>query len=327
MKHLTAHLRLKYLAAGLCLAIGLEAVGLSAQPPRWEPVGLSGGGGMFTPSISPVNPNLIMLNCDMSAAYLSEDGGHNWRMIHHAQLRSDTACRPAFHPTDANIIYASSGGRLKISRDRGKTFTPIGNLKESLSGEIAISPMDPRLMLAGSRSGRCWFPRDAGETWAACPGPTGRPIAFHFDRTRPGRVMFAATDQGIWRSDDGGATWQEKTQGIYRSRDRGETWVSAMGRGLNTETQPADPYAFGPISQYRQLLAADAKPLTVYAFNTATGFHPPHSDTVYRSDDGGDTWRATYFQDPRFKDYNEAVIHVTTFGGSVWRGPAHPTEP
>ena len=93
---------------------------------------------MFTPAISPADPNLMMLNCDMSAAYISEDGGRNWRMIGHTQLHSDTACRPAFHPTDANTIYASSGGRLKISRDRGKTFAPAGNLRDSLGGEIGI---------------------------------------------------------------------------------------------------------------------------------------------------------------------------------------------
>ena len=108
---------------------------------------------MFTPAISPADPNLIMLNCDMSAAYISKDGGHNWRMIHQAQLRTDTQCRPGFHPSDANVIYASSQGRLKISRDRGRSFIPIGNLKESLSGEIAINPSDPDIMLAGTRNG------------------------------------------------------------------------------------------------------------------------------------------------------------------------------
>ena len=91
--------------------------------------------------------------------------------------------------------------------------------------------------------------------------------------------MFAATEQGIWRSDDGGLTWTEKTQGLpwkeiqgfaggsdackvlvvlycsirsqaengefrgglYRSRDRGETWQSAMGRGLNTDNRAGGP--------------------------------------------------------------------------------------
>src|SRR5712671_4157611 len=97
---------LKRLAFGLCLE--LLAADAPAQAPRWNPVGLSGGGAMFTPAISPADPNLMMLNCDMSAAYISEDGGRNWRMVNQAQLHSDTACRPAFHPADPNLIYASS---------------------------------------------------------------------------------------------------------------------------------------------------------------------------------------------------------------------------
>ncbi|MBI5385909.1 MAG: hypothetical protein HZA90_14620 [Verrucomicrobia bacterium] len=350
----------------LCL---LSATSLAQQPATqeapsipWEPVGLSGGGGMFTPAISPADPNLMMLNCDMSAAYLSEDGGRNWRMIHHAQLRSDTRCRPAFHPTNRDIIYASSGGRLRVSRDRGQTFTPIGNLRDSLDSEIAINPSDPSVMLVGTRSGRCSLSRDAGVTWTSCNGPTGQLIAFHFDRTRQSRVMFAATDQGIWRSDDAGQTWTEKTRGlpwkeiqafaggsdaakdlavlycsvrskdengafaggIYRSRDRGETWESAMKSGLNTETKKADQWSYGPIAQYRQLLATDAKPLTVYTLNTATGFHPPHHDTVYRSDDGGETWRTTYFQDPRFKQFNVAHDYVTASTGQCFKGGETP---
>jgi len=253
---------------------------------NWEPLGLSGGGGMFSPAISPADPNLMMLHCDMSAAYISEDGGRNWRMIHHAQLRSDTQCRPGFHPSDPNVIHASSGGRLRISRDRGRTFAPLGNLKESLSGEIAVNSSDPNTMLVGTRNNQCWLSHDAGATWTACQGPQGRVIGFHFDRTSKGRVLFAATDKGIWRSDDGGRTWAEKTDGlpskeiqgfaggshpadgvvmlyctvpskeengtlqggVYRSRDRGQTWQPAMGRGINTETTKADQWASGAVA-------------------------------------------------------------------------------
>ena len=136
----------------------------------WEPIGLSGGGGMFTPAISAADPNLMMLNCDMSAAYITLDGGRNWRMIHQAQLRTDTRCKPGFHPLDPNIIYASSGGQLRVSRDQGHTFTPIGNLKQGLYCEIAISPSDPNFMLTGTRNGQCWLSQDAG--------PAIAPISF-----------------------------------------------------------------------------------------------------------------------------------------------------
>lgn len=338
------------------------ACATASEPISWEPVGLSGGGGMFTPAISPADPNLMMLNCDMSAAYISEDGGRNWRMIHHAQLRSDTRCRPAFHPTDPNTVFASSGGRLRVSRDRGRTFTQVGNLREALAGEIAIHPSRPELMLAGIRPGGCVASRDAGVTWKRCEGPTGAVIAFHFDRTAQDQTVFAATGQGIWRSDDGGATWTDRTEGlprkeiqafaggsdpatgtaivycavrsriqngafaggIYRSRDRGASWQPAMGAGLNTETKEADQYAYGPVSQYNYLLCTDAKPLTVYTLNTSTGFHPPHSDTVYRSDDGGENWRATYFQDPRFSKFNLAHDYVTASTGQSYKGGETP---
>jgi len=324
----------------------------------WEPVGLSGGGGMFSPAISPADRNLMMLNCDMSAAYISEDGGRNWRMINHAQLKADTRCRPGFQPSDPDIIYASSRGRLRISLDRGTTFTPIGNLREILYGEIAINPSDPNIMLVGTRNSECWLSQNAGSTWTACNGPNGQVIGFHFDRTNKGRVMFAATNKGIWRSDDGGQKWMEKTNGlpwkeiqgfaggsdsknnlimlyctisskdengnfkggIYSSRDRGQTWQQAMGRGINTDTKKADQWAYSPIAQYKQLLTTDTKPLTVYAMNTSTGFHPPYHDTVYRSDDGGRTWRDTYFMDPRFERYNVAPNYVTASTGQSYKG-------
>src|SRR5262245_17481708 len=101
---------------GLCVRVaplaslllgGVLSSTLVAGTAEWQPIGISGGGAMFAPAISPSNSNLMMLNCDMSGAYISEDGGRNWRLIHYAQLQSDIECRPAFHPTDPKIIYAS----------------------------------------------------------------------------------------------------------------------------------------------------------------------------------------------------------------------------
>ncbi len=170
--------------------------------------------------------------------------------------------------------------------------------------------------------------------------------------------MFAATDQGIWRSEDDGQTWRDAVNGLpwtdiqgfaggsnlaagsvvlycsvqsriesgefagglYVSRDRGHSWQSAMGRGTNTDTKRADQWSYGDVSQYMQVLTTDHNPLTVYATNTSTGFHPPHHDTVYRSDDGGKTWRDVYFMDPRFEQYNVAPNYVTASTGQSYKG-------
>ena len=127
----------------------------------------------------------MMVNCDMSAAYISSDGGAAWRMIHRSQLRSSTRCRPAFHPTEAKTIFAASGwAGLKVSRDLGEHWEAIGNLPGDLAGEIAIDPGRPDLMLAGT-SREVWRSLDGGKTWTRCEGPRGAAIAFHFDQTSP----------------------------------------------------------------------------------------------------------------------------------------------
>jgi len=330
------------------------------MPTKWTPSGICGGGAMYSPAISAVDPKMMMINCDMSAAYLTYDGGHTWRMQHYSQINSSTACRPAFHPTDANIIYAAGGWQgLKISRNKGETWEPIGNLPHSMYGEIAIDPGNPNLMLAGAEHG-AWRSLDAGKTWAKCAGVNGDVVAFHFDQTSDAarRVCFAATKDGIWRSDDGGGAWAEKCGGlpwrgirgfsggsnakdklialyctipskvegsslkggIYRSMDKGETWESAMGPGLNLELKGFDQWSpQGPV-EYHQVITTNVKPLTVYAHNSNTGIPPPHHTAKYKSEDGGKTWRPTFFPDPRYKDQNLVYDYEVAANGQFYQG-------
>jgi photosystem II stability/assembly factor-like uncharacterized protein len=350
------------LAAGLLLpAVSVWGQGSTAErPPAWQPQGLSGGGALFAPAISPVDPELMLVNCDMSAAYLSRDGGHTWRMIHHRQLGGNTRCRPAFHPQDRNVVFAASGwaGRLKVSRDGGETWSAIGNLPEGLCGAIAIDPVRPDLMLAGVGE-EVWRSGNGGRDWTRCAGPRGPAVGFCFGQLAKSgpRVCFAGASDGVWRSDDGGHTWAEKGSGlpwrglrslaggfsaggglgllycaipsrrvdgqfaggVFRSRDGGQTWESAMGSGTNQDVQAADQWAQGSIAEYHRVLTTDAKPLTVYAFNANTGVLPPHHTAVYRSDDGGETWRATFYPDPRFKGYNVAPDYTTIGDGQYYQ--------
>ena len=333
-----------------------------AADTAWQPLGLTGNGGMFAPAISPADPKLMMLNCDMSGAYLSRDGGEHWQMIHHSQLRSSTRCRPAFHPQDAGTIFAAeSGAGMKVSRDGGETWTAVPGPPRELCGEIAIDPGHPDRMMAGDRQSVFLSP-DGGKTWHACHGPHGETVSFHFDQTSPSgrRVMFAATSNGIWQCDDGGTTWSEKCAGlpwkgirsfsggsrasngltvlycvipsrveegnfaggVFKSVDRGDTWSTAMGRGINIDTAPADQWAHNPIAQYQWVLATNVDPKVVYALNSNTGVYPPHHTAVFRSDDAGEHWRATFFPDPRFKVCNVEQDFNTVADGQFYQQPA-----
>ncbi len=184
---------------------------------RWQSVGLSGGGAMFTPAISPHDPNLILLNCDMSAAYRSTDGGRNWQMLHWDQLLGSTRCRPVFHPTDSNIVLAVHGRNegLRVSHDRGATWSDFAPDLPRGVCEIAIDPGDPSLMLVGYDDG-AFVSKDAGATWTRCQGLPGRVVGFHFDQTSPPatRRCFAGTTQGVFQSGDGGRTWAAVGSGL-----------------------------------------------------------------------------------------------------------------
>ena len=332
------------------LVTAVEAA--APSPVRWEPVGLGGGGAMFTPAISPCDGKLMMVNSDMSGAYISTDGGASWQMIPYSQLRGNTRCRPAFHPTERQTVFAASGwgGGLAVSHDLGRHWQRIGNLTRDLQGEIAIDPGRPDCMLAGT-SKEVWRSQDGGKSWTRCEGPHGTAIGFHFDQTSPadGRVCFAATAEGVWRSDDGGATWMEKSAGlpwrdlrsfcggsnaaqkvavlycavpgksvdgkyaggVFRSTDRGESWQSVMAPAINMDIEAADQWAMGSVAQYHRVLTTNARPDVVYALNSNTGVQPPHQTAAFRSDDGGKSWRATFYPDPRFKPCNVEQDYMT----------------
>jgi len=347
-------------------------LGLAAEPVAadWEPVGLSGGGAMFNPAISPIDPNLMMVNCDMGGAYLSHDGGMTWKVIIHSRLGTNTQCQAGFHPTNIDTIFAAVGSKLRVSYDRGDGWEQIASFSANMEGQIAIDTEDPSLMLVGA-AGSVRRSTDGGENWTTAAGPNGEVFGFHYDMTSPvaNRVCFVGTENGVWRSDDRGATWTKKTDGlpwenlqgfaggsnagtqtviiycsilsqdiggfqggVYKSTDLGENWVSAMGPGINMDTEAYDGYAMGDIAQYYDILTTNVDPQIVYTYNSSTGFWPPHHPTVYRSANAGDSWQAKFYQDPRFSEYNVEYNYHTAYLGQAWQSLPHgtaiaPSEP
>src|SRR3984957_15834077 len=104
----------------LALALLVSASSSCARPGNFQIIGPGGGGAMFHPTISPHDPNTVLLNCDMSGAYISHDGGKSWRMFN---LRGVVEFF-VFDPRDKNTIYAQASG-LWRSQDNGETWNLI----------------------------------------------------------------------------------------------------------------------------------------------------------------------------------------------------------
>lgn len=308
---------------------------------RWKALGLSGGGGTETPAISPHDPGLILINCDMSGAYRTEDGGRSWSLIHWRELTGCPFCAPAFHPSDPDTVFAaySYAAQLRVSRDRGRTWRPAGRGLPDGLRLIAIDPDRPLRMLAGT--GRALFrSEDGGLTWSPCLGFAGETLGVVFDRTAPDDrpLWFAASADRVWQSPDAGLTWQpvgglppmaiaafaggsnarEGSCELYAwleaaapagaAATLGQVWASG-DRGAAWRKVADMPVPAGHEGSLHRLLVTDVRPRTLYAVK------PVYSaaDTVHRSDDGGVTWRPVAFADKTAPAFNLPVNYVTAY--------------
>ncbi len=119
----------------LIISVLLFVANTYAQVPeiKWTAVGIGGGGGQFTPAISPVDPNLMFVSCDMGGVYRTTDGGNFWNMINFRQLKSSTNGSTVFHPTDKNMIWDEMGSVLMKSTDGGVTWMEVWDISHRLN--------------------------------------------------------------------------------------------------------------------------------------------------------------------------------------------------
>jgi hypothetical protein len=118
--------------------------------------------------------------------------------------------------TTGSTIYVGSGGGLWKTTNAGRTFTQL-DLPAVPVGGLAVDPSDPDTVIAatgqafqgGGEGGGLgvFVSRDAGRTWtrpsANVGGNGGQQVSF----TPDGSAVFVATDRGLWRSTDRGASF------------------------------------------------------------------------------------------------------------------------
>lgn len=126
---------------------------------------------------------------------------------------------------------------------------------------LAVDPRNPSLVYAGTFIGGVFRSRDGGSSWTGASAGLGTPAGFHWARwlavdPHDSAVLYAATDQGVFKSTDRAGQWR---------------WLNA------------GPTPDGRLLRTVRALALDAgQPGTLYA---ATG------GGVFQSVDGGATWR------------------------------------
>ena len=96
----------------------------------WIRIGPGGGGSTFIPTFSYSNTDKFLIRCDMTGAYLTNDGGESFAQINYP----NGSYSFAYNPLDSNTVYIGSRG-LNKSSDGGKTWDRIFPFKDDIIKE------------------------------------------------------------------------------------------------------------------------------------------------------------------------------------------------
>jgi photosystem II stability/assembly factor-like uncharacterized protein len=211
------------------------------QSMRWRLIGPFRGGRVEAVAGIPNNPLVYYFGAVAGGVWKTTDGGHTWLpLFQHEPVSSIGAI--AIDPSDTNIVYVgtgescprgdmSFGDGLYKSTDGGKTWVHLGLDDTRHIAKIIIDPKNPDTV------------------YVAALGSVSGP--------NPGR--------GVFRSHDGGKTWQKI---LYKGEGAG---------AIDLAMDPGNPrIIFAALWQVRRT------PWSLVSGGPGSA--------LYKSTDGGDTW-------------------------------------
>jgi photosystem II stability/assembly factor-like uncharacterized protein len=230
---------------------------------------------------------LLPLNVNSQQLDQSLYSGLRWRMIGPFRGGRVNAVSGVTGQPDT-FYFGSVGGGLWKSLNSGRTWTPIFDANNVASiGAIAVSTSNPNTVYVGTGEpdmrdsiaygDGVYKSTDAGKTWKHLGLENTKQIGrIIVDPKNPNTVFVAAMgnayapnpDRGVFRSQDGGATWQKV---LFKNDDVG-----------------AIDLAFDPIDSkvvYATLWNVRRPPWFIYAPANGPG------GGIFKSSDGGSTWK------------------------------------
>ena len=262
------------------------------------------------------SPEIVYAGTDFGL-YRSDDGGATWRLLENP-MKGSMVWSMAIDPVDPVVMFAGTGTPstpgIFRSTDAGKSWSRLSveiakdcpNVGVPRPTGIAIDPTNDRNVWVGLEVDGVRYSRDGGETWATLNGQIANQDVHNMLVVEgPPKTVFTVVNDDIWRSTDDGKTWHaararevfpwhyprgiavkpgdprtvfvtlgDSTPGrigtVVRSRDAGVTWETLK-------------FPVQPNSAIWTVAVSESAPDTMFAASRY-GY-------LYRSDDGGDSWR------------------------------------
>ena len=268
---------------------------------KWRNIGPFHGGRVASVTGAIGQPGVFYIGTPLGGIWKTTSGGVTWYPIFDQVTNVDSVGAIQAAPSDPNIIYAgtgdsvggSDGDGIYKSTDAGTTWTHLGLEDTTRVNKMVVDPKNPDVVLVSTtgdatrKGGGVYRTDDGGRTWQNVLKPEGfngtRDIEYEFDAPN----FIFATAQGTGGGFGGGgaaarggpAPFPAK---LFKSTDEGKTW---------TEVTTLPKYQ-GRISV---AVAMHTNGQRVYV----VGQPIDNGSGLYRSDDGGATWKHMAGDDTR----------------------------
>ncbi len=324
----------------IVLGIGQARAGEFDSILRWRNIGPYRGGRTRAICGVPSQPNVFYMAPVNGGVFKSIDYGRTWQPIFDDQPTASVGAL-AVSISNPNIVYVGSGEGLHRpdlsvgdgvykSTDAGKTWTHLGLRDGQQIAQLAIDPKNPEHIFVAV-AGHPYGPNaERGVYRSLDGGKTFEKVLYRDENVGASDVQIDPSNSqvvyaALWESREG--PWENGVfngdgGGIFKSTDGGKTWQQ-LSKGLP-----------GNIVQANIAIAPSAPKTLFAAVRTKT------IAKLYRSDDGGETWKGTT-DDPRpglgigggdlpvvrFDPKNPQIVYSTsvvcwksTNGGKTWDG-------
>lgn len=209
---------------------------------EWRAIGPFRGGRAVAVAGDPVHPQVFYFGSTGGGVWKTTDGGLYWENISDGFFKRASVGAIAVASSDPNVIYVgmgettirgnvSHGDGVYRSTDGGQTWTHLGLEDTRQIGKIRIHPHNPDLLYIAAL----------------------------------GHAHGPNSERGIFRSHDGGQTWQN---------------ILFLNEEVGSHDIAMDPH--NPRILYAALWRAQRLPHTLNSGGDGCG--------IYKSTDGGDTW-------------------------------------
>ncbi len=193
--------------------------------------------------------------------------------------------------SDARVYYmGGTGGGVWKTTNAGGDWTNVSDkfFKTGSVGAIAVAPSDPNVVVVGmgespfrgvasSHGDGVYISKDAGKTWKNMGLPNSRQISTVHIHPTNADVIWVAVQGSPWAPTE--------DRGVYKSTDGGETWNKTLFVDETSGAVDLTVDASNPRILYAAMWDTDREPWFIRSGGPGSG--------IWKSVDGGETWTKT----------------------------------